>query len=58
MKPKELTIRVFYSEEDEGYVAIPAWEGHMLSAFGETPEQALHELCIVIQLALEDGATL
>jgi predicted RNase H-like HicB family nuclease len=30
----------------------------MLSAFGETPEQALHELCIVIQLALEDGATL
>lgn len=40
---KDYHINIFYSEEDEGYVAdIPDLEA--CSAFGETPEQALAEL--------------
>jgi predicted RNase H-like HicB family nuclease len=36
-------INIFYSEEDNGYIAdIPDLES--CSAFGETPEQALAEL--------------
>jgi predicted RNase H-like HicB family nuclease len=36
-------INIFYSEEDEGYIAdIPDLES--CSAFGDTPEQALAEL--------------
>ncbi len=36
-------INIFYSDEDEGYIAdIPDLEA--CSAFGETPEQALAEL--------------
>ena len=41
-------ISIFYSEEDGGYIAdIP--DLHFCSAFGETPEAALHE----VQLAKE-----
>ena len=40
---KDYHVNVFYSEEDEGYIAdIPDLES--CSAFGETPEQALHEV--------------
>ena len=36
-------INIFYSEEDEGYIAdIP--DLNACSAFGETPEEALSEL--------------
>ena len=40
---KDYHINIFYSEEDEGYVAdIPDLEA--CSAFGETPAEALAEL--------------
>lgn len=40
---KDYHIHVFYSEEDEGYIAdIPDLKH--CSAFGETPEEALHEV--------------
>lgn len=40
---KDYHINIFYSEEDEGYIAdIPDLEA--CSAFGATPEQALQEL--------------
>ena len=36
-------ISIFYSEEDGGYIAdIP--DLRFCSAFGETPEEALHEV--------------
>ena len=36
-------ISIFYSAEDEGYIAdIP--DLRFCSAFGETPEEALHEV--------------
>jgi len=38
-------INIFYSEEDEAYIAdIPDFE--MCSAHGATPEEALHEVLI------------
>lgn len=40
---KDHHVNVFYSEEDEGYIAdIPDLE--CCSAFGDTPEEALHEV--------------
>ena len=45
-------IEIFYSAEDEGFVAIvPELPG--CSAFGETEERALQEVKIAIQLWLE-----
>jgi predicted RNase H-like HicB family nuclease len=39
---KDYFISIFYSEEDEGYIAdIP--DLRFCSAFGDTPEEALHE---------------
>ena len=36
-------VNIFWCEEDEGYIAdIPDLKG--CSAFGHTPEEALHEL--------------
>ncbi len=41
-------INVFYSEEDEGYIAdIPDLKS--CSAFGDTPEEALREVLIAKQ---------
>lgn len=41
-KPKYL-VEVFWSDEDEGYIAIaPDLPG--CSAFGETPEEAVREM--------------
>ncbi len=46
------TIEIFYSEEDEGYIAVvPELPG--CSAFGSTPEEALKEAKIAIELWLE-----
>jgi len=44
-------VTIFYSEEDEGYIAIaPDLKG--CSAFGETPQEALRELQTAIELWL------
>lgn len=49
---KDYHINIFYSEEDEGYIAdIPDLEA--CSAFGETPTEALHELEIAKAAWLE-----
>ena len=40
---RDYHINIFYSEDDEGYIAdIPDLEA--CSAFGETPDEALHEV--------------
>ncbi len=49
---KDYHINVFYSEEDEGYIAdIPDLK--YCSAFGETPEEALHEVLIAKEAWIE-----
>jgi predicted RNase H-like HicB family nuclease len=49
---KDYHINIFYSEEDEGYIAhIPDLK--FCSAFGETPIEALRELEIAKQAWLE-----
>lgn len=46
-------IEIFYSEEDEGFIAIvPELSG--CSAFGETEERALQEVKIAMPLWLEN----
>ncbi len=45
-------IEIFYSMEDEGYIAV-APELPECSAFGETEENALNEIKIAIDLWLE-----
>ena len=45
-------IEIFYSEEDEGYIAIVP-ELPECSAFGETEEEALNEIKVAIDLWLE-----
>lgn len=45
-------IEIFYSEEDEGYIAIVP-ELPECSAFGETDEEALKEIKVAIDLWLE-----
>ncbi|MDD5615941.1 MAG: type II toxin-antitoxin system HicB family antitoxin [Candidatus Methanoperedens sp.] len=44
-------IEIFYSEEDEGYIAVAA-ELPECSAFGETEEEALKEIKVAIDLFL------
>jgi predicted RNase H-like HicB family nuclease len=52
MNEMKYTIEIFYSEEDEGYIAVvPELPG--CSAFGETPEEALKEVKIAIELWIE-----
>ncbi len=49
---KDYHINIFYSEEDEGYIAdIPDLK--YCSAFGDTPEEALKELQIAKAAWLE-----
>ena len=49
---KDYTIVVFYSEEDEGYIAdIP--DLRYCSAFGHTPEEAMREVQIAKGLWLD-----
>lgn len=46
------SVKVFWSQEDAGYVAVcPELQG--ISAFGESREDALRELDVAIDLALE-----
>ena len=45
-------INIFYSDEDEGYIAdVPDLD--MCSAFGESPEEALREVQIAKDLWLK-----
>lgn len=45
-------INVFYSKEDEGYIAdIPDLK--YCSAFGESPEEALHEAMVAAEAWLQ-----
>ena len=46
------TIKIFFSEEDEGYIAI-AEELDSISSFGKT-EEALKELKTAISLYFEE----
>ena len=49
---KDYHINIFYSDEDEGYIAdIP--DLRYCSAFGETPLEALQELTLAKQAWLE-----
>ncbi len=49
---KDYHINIFYSEDDEGYIAdIPDLQS--CSAFGETPEEALQEVLKAKQAWLE-----
>ena len=49
---KDYHINIFYSEDDEGYIAdIPDLK--CCSAFGETPLEALQELSLAKQAWLE-----
>ncbi len=55
---KDFHINIFYSEEDEGYIAdIP--DLRFCSAFGNTPEEALRQVQIAkaawIEAALTEG---
>jgi predicted RNase H-like HicB family nuclease len=55
---KDYHINIFYSEEDEGYIAdIPDLDA--CSAFGSTPEDALREVEIAkaawVQAAQQQG---
>jgi len=52
MSELKYAIEIFYSEEDEGYIAVvPELPG--CSAFGETLEEALKEVKIAMKLWLE-----
>jgi len=49
---KDYHINIFYSEEDGGYIAdIPDLES--CNAFGDTPDEALHEVEVAKQAWLE-----
>ena len=49
---KDYHINIFYSDEDEGYIAdVPDLES--CSAFGKTPDEALRELEIAKQAWIE-----
>ncbi|RZB34758.1 MAG: hypothetical protein SRB1_00526 [Desulfobacteraceae bacterium Eth-SRB1] len=49
---RDYHINIFYSEDDEGYIAdIPDLES--CSAFGETPDEALHEVQLAKKIWLE-----
>lgn len=49
---KDYHINIFYSEEDESYIAdIPDFE--MCSAFGDTPEEALAEVIVARDAIIE-----
>lgn len=47
------SIKIFYSEEDEGYIALSEELGN-ISAFGATEEEALKEIKNVIALYFEE----
>ena len=52
MSELKYTIEIFYSEEDEGYIAVVS-ELPGCSAFGKTLEEVLKEVKIAIELWIE-----
>jgi predicted RNase H-like HicB family nuclease len=55
MQVKDYHINIFFSEEDEGYIAdIP--DLHHCSAFGETPDEALRQV-LMAKAAWMESAT-
>lgn len=46
-------IEIFWSDEDESYIAVIPELGCGVSAFGDTPEHALAEILIVKQVVLD-----
>jgi len=58
---RDYHINIFYSEDDGGYIAdIPDLEA--CSAFGDTPDKALHEVqkakSLWIEAAMAEGKTI
>ncbi len=54
---KDYHINIFYSEEDQGYIAdIPDLKS--CSAFGDTPEQALEEVLLAKKSWLESAKSI
>jgi predicted RNase H-like HicB family nuclease len=54
MTSEHYHINIFYSDEDNGYIAdIPDLQ--YCSAFGETPEEALTEVLVAQRLWLESA---
>jgi predicted RNase H-like HicB family nuclease len=51
---KDYHINIFYSDEDEGYIADIPDLAHC-SAFGETPEKALEQALIAKKVWLESA---
>lgn len=51
---KDYHINIFYSDEDEGYIADIPDLAHC-SAFGETPEEALEQALIAKKVWLESA---
>ena len=49
---KDYHINIFYSDEDEGYIA-DILDLKFCSAFGETPEEALQEVLVAKTAWLE-----
>ncbi|MCL2087335.1 MAG: type II toxin-antitoxin system HicB family antitoxin [Oscillospiraceae bacterium] len=48
-------INVFYSDDDEGFIAdIPDLK--FCSAFGDTPQEAVQEVMVALELWLEEAA--
>ena len=53
-KKKDYHINIFFSNEDEGYIAdIPDLKN--CSAFGETPQDALNEVLIAQKLWIDEA---
>ena len=51
---KDYHINIFYSDEDEGYIAdVPDLRN--CCAFGETPDEALRQVLIAQRLWLEEA---
>lgn len=51
---KDYHINIFYSDEDNGYIAdIP--DLRFCSAFGETPEEALREALVAKEIWIESA---
>ncbi|MDY6864023.1 MAG: type II toxin-antitoxin system HicB family antitoxin [Thermodesulfobacteriota bacterium] len=49
---RDYNINIFYSDDDEGYIAdIPNLEA--CSAFGDTPDESLHEVQKAKELWIE-----
>ena len=43
-------IELFYSDEDNGWIAVLKDGNSTVSAFGETPDEALHEFADALYL--------